>query len=163
MGSRVGTQRETKETKSEEGQNFQKEKWEELWEVGFWQLVDYKQVHGDCNVPKRYKANPQLGSWVGTQRRKEETVSEEKRKRLDSIGFIWKLRATPVSVDWKVRFKQLEEYKRVHGNCNVPQRYQPNPQLGTWVNNQRTKEETTSENKRNQLNSIGFVWGLKAG
>ena len=28
---------------------------------------------------------------------------------------------------------------------------------------QRTKKETMSENRRNQLNSIGFVWRLKAG
>ena len=27
------------------------------------------------------------------------------------------------SVDWEVRFQQLVEYKRVHGDCNVPQEY----------------------------------------
>ena len=67
------------------------------------------------------------------------------------------------SVDWEIRFQQLVEYKRVHGNCNVPHEYKANPQLGTWVRTQRTKKETMSENRRNQLNSIGFVWRLKAG
>ena len=31
-----------------------------------------------------------------------------------------------------------------------------------WVNT-TNKKETMSENRRNQLNSIGFVWSLKAG
>ena len=66
------------------------------------------------------------------------------------------------SVDWEVRFQQLVDYKRVHGNCNVPWMYKENPQLGRWVTHQRTKKETMSENRRNQLNSIGFVWSLKA-
>ena len=70
---------------------------------------------------------------------------------LDSIGFVWKFRATPISVDWEVRFQQLVEYKRVHGDCNVPQRYKANPQLGTWVITQRTKEETMSEKRRKQV------------
>ena len=64
---------------------------------------------------------------------------------------------------WGVRFQQLVEYKRVHGHCNVPQDYKANPQLGNWVKRQRPNKETTSENKRNQLNSIGFVWRLKRG
>ena len=50
------------------------------WEVRFQQLVDYKRVHGDCNVPQRYKANQQLGIWVSEQRTKKETMSEERRK-----------------------------------------------------------------------------------
>ena len=128
----------------------------------FPRTCEYKQVHGNCIISKHNKANKQLGVWVSTQRIKEETVSEERRKRLNSIGFVWKLRATPILVDWEVRFQQLVEYKRVYGNCNVPQHYQPNPQLRTWVMNQRTRKETMSENKRNQLNSIGFVWKFRA-
>ena len=52
------------------------------------------------------------------------------------------------SVHWEVRFQQLVEYKRVHGNCNVPCTYNANPQLGNWVNNQRAKKETMSEERR---------------
>ena len=77
------------------------------WEARFEELVDYKQVHGNCNVPAIYKTIPQLGTWVGRQRTKEETMIEEKRKRLNSIGFVWKLRATPICVPWEVRFQQL--------------------------------------------------------
>ena len=79
---------------------------------------------------------------------------EEKRNMLDSIGFTWKLRATPIYVDWEVHFQQLVEYKIIHGHCNITQGYNANQHLGRWVSVQRTNKETMSENKRNQLDAI---------
>jgi hypothetical protein len=38
---------------------------------------------------------------------------------------------------WNFRFQQLEEYKRAHGHCNVPQKYGPCLELGRWVAKQR--------------------------
>lgn len=51
-------------------------------------------------VPQRYQANPQLGCWVHTQRRqykllsdgKKSSMTEEKKRALDSIGFFWAAR-----------------------------------------------------------------------
>ena len=128
------------------------------WETRFQELVEYQRIHGHCIVPQHYKANKQLGLWVNTQRTQKETMREERRNKLVSIGFIWRINKL---VDWEVRFQQLVEYKRVHGNCNVPWMYKESRQLGRWVTHQRTKKETMSENRRNQLNSIGFVWRLK--
>eukprot|EP00578_Thalassiosira_sp_NH16_P010495 CAMPEP_0181110142 /NCGR_PEP_ID=MMETSP1071-20121207/18557_1 /TAXON_ID=35127 /ORGANISM="Thalassiosira sp., Strain NH16" /LENGTH=523 /DNA_ID=CAMNT_0023193895 /DNA_START=437 /DNA_END=2005 /DNA_ORIENTATION=- len=38
---------------------------------------------------------------------------------------------------WKRRFAELEDFNRQNGNCNVPQKYPPNPSLGAWVARQR--------------------------
>lgn len=86
---------------------------DQRWKARFLELVDYKRVHGNCNVPQNYKANAQLGLWVSTQRRCSpmESMSEERRKKLNSLGFVWKVRETPVSVPWEVRFQELVEYK----------------------------------------------------
>ena len=35
-----------------------------LWKKRYDQLVDYQAEHGDCNVPQRFAANPELGRWV---------------------------------------------------------------------------------------------------
>ena len=51
----------------------------------------------------------------------------------------------------------------------VPQRYQANPQLGTWVHTQRRQYKLMSENKKSSmtkeeadaLDSIGFFWAAK--
>jgi len=94
---------------------------------------------------------------VKTQRKNKEAMSDKRRKKLNSIGFAWKFLET-----WGVRFQQLVKYKRIHGHCNVPRHCKANMQLGKWVNNQRNTKEIMSENKRNQLNSIEFVWRLTA-
>jgi Helicase associated domain len=34
---------------------------------------------------------------------------------------------------WKQSFENLQVYKKVHGDCNVPQKYKHNNKLGGWV------------------------------
>lgn len=69
---------------------------------------------------------------------------------------------------WDMMFTQLEEYKRRHGNCLVPNCY---PKLGSWVSTQRrhlkllasgysAKTSLTWE-RVGRLSSIGFVWNTK--
>ena len=67
-------------------------------------------------------------------------------------------RAIRDEVVWEHRFAQLEEYRRVHGNANVPQ----SPRgLGRWVNNQRSRPGRVSVARRARLNSIGFAWNSR--
>ena len=40
----------------------------EAWEAKLAELVAYKEVHGDCRVPRTYEANKKLGRWVMRQR-----------------------------------------------------------------------------------------------
>jgi hypothetical protein len=64
------------------------------------QLRDYKARHGDCLVPKVWKENPQLGSWVANQRKqhrallsgKPTSLTKQRRAELDSMGFVWVVR-----------------------------------------------------------------------
>ena len=69
-------------------------------------------------------------------------------------------------MDWNQRFNQLKEYKEKHGDCDVPQRYKANPQLGMWANNQRSIHNKTKKGKLSpvqikSLEDIGFVWELR--
>merc|ERR1712232_322940 len=47
----------------------------------------------------------------------------------------------------------------------VPYRYDKDPKLGTWVNNQRTtyKQKRMTEEHSRLLSSIGFDWRIKRG
>jgi hypothetical protein len=57
----------------------------------------YKATFGNCMVPQRYRLNPQLGTWVQTQRRqyklmtegRKSSMTKNKADTLDSIGFFW--------------------------------------------------------------------------
>jgi Helicase associated domain len=71
-------------------------------------------------------------------------LTEERRQRLESIGFIWSAREGEKGPDanritrnsyddqWDAMFEQLKEFKQKFGNCLVPKRYKDNPKLGTW-------------------------------
>jgi len=68
------------------------------WDIRFNQLRKYKEMWGHCNVPTRNHSElKQLGIWVGFQRgefrnfreRKKSTITEERIKKLDSLGFVW--------------------------------------------------------------------------
>ena len=38
---------------------------------------------------------------------------------------------------WRMFYEQMLAYKKEHGDCRVPIRWPPNPQLGSWVNRMR--------------------------
>jgi hypothetical protein len=67
---------------------------------------------------------------------------------------------------WEVRYGELLEYRRLHGDCRVPKNYkkglQLNSQLATWVGIQRTffAKKMLSANRIKLLEEIGFEWDL---
>ena len=69
---------------------------EDQWNQMLDTLVAYKEEFGDCNVPRKYSANPQLVSWVSSQRRsmKKDRLSPERIKKLNQLGFEWTRRKT---------------------------------------------------------------------
>ena len=62
---------------------------DKTWDVMFDRLMNYKNQHGNCEVPQKYMGDPQLGRWVRKQRQKRDKMSEERKARLEEIGFQW--------------------------------------------------------------------------
>ena len=69
---------------------------EAVWEVGYARLVAYKAEHGDCLVPKGYKAagGVHLGNWVSSQRKvykgtRYGTLGASRVTRLEALGMVW--------------------------------------------------------------------------
>lgn len=94
------------------------------WEIMFSRLLIYKEKHGNCLVPNRYKEDTKLGSWVSTQRRQYKafetgkinatTLPQDRIDRLEAIGFVWET-SDPRRVEWDIRYKQLCEFRRKYG------------------------------------------------
>ncbi len=59
-------------------------------------------------------------------------LTTERMNRLNDVGFVWALRADPVTM-WNRKFGELKGYKRLFGNCMVPQRYQREWMFGFFV------------------------------
>ena len=85
----------------------------------------------------------------------------ERAKRLDEIGFSWRLVEREA---WQRMLERLVEFKKDHGHCNVPQKGGQNKRLGKWVNTQRThfKRGKLIPDRVRQLDEVGFVWNTKA-
>lgn len=130
------------------------------WDEYYQELKEFRSVHGDCEVPMKYK-NKSLRNWMNLQRMsmKKDTISQEKIKKLNDIDFIWE----PYDEGWQEMYQKLIKYKELHGNCVVPYNYTSNKSLSNWVAFQRRKasQNTLSKEREAKLDDIGFVWNLE--
>ncbi len=128
------------------------------WEEMFFELCKFKQEHGHCNVKQKYLPNPQLATWVNTQRDqyKEGKCLPERIKRLEELGFVWDTKIAA----WESMFLELCKFEDKLGHCNVPMGYHENPRLATWVTTQRAdyKDGRIASHRREKLERIGFEW-----
>jgi hypothetical protein len=140
------------------------------WEDRLSELADFRKIHGHCNAPQKYSENTKLGKWVGTRRDdyrlhvkgKTSPLSIFRINGLDGLGFNWDY----PGATWEDRLSELVDYRKIHGHCNVPQRYSENYKLGHWVGTQRKQYKLHLEEKTSQisltriqaLESLGFEW-----
>lgn len=61
---------------------------------------------------------------------------------------------------WKEKFEYLHIFKETYGHVNVPQRFEYNPGLGSWVGKQRGYffKNKIHKNRINLLETLGFEW-----
>mmetsp|Transcript_8673 Transcript_8673/g.17700 ORF Transcript_8673/g.17700 Transcript_8673/m.17700 type:complete len:356 (-) Transcript_8673:502-1569(-) len=156
---------------------------EERWYERFYELLEYKRVYGNCNVPRAWKENPSLARWINTQRdqyqlltnkksatgstpRRKSNMTRERIRALESIGFEWALK---ILTEWEVRLDEVNNYKAIYGDCNVPKEWSENRPLGDWVHTQRQqyrlyqeeKKSAMTEERIQALEDIGFSWDAR--
>jgi len=126
------------------------------WEKGFAALSKFRARKGHCLPPRRHvEGNFKLGQWVSVQRYREDQIPEERKRRLDAIGFVWDW----IDYRWEQGFTALLKFKRREGHCHVPIFYREgNYKLGWWVSTQRRNRKELSRERKARLNKIGFVW-----
>ena len=97
-----------------------------------------------------------MGSWVARQRSIKDTLSQEKKDRLNDLGFDW----DPLETDWQEGFSHLKKYYESNGHSRVPAGHKTREgfPLGSWVGTQRNKKDTLSQEKKDRLNDLGFDW-----
>jgi hypothetical protein len=126
------------------------------WDEMFGRLVLFKIREGHCSVPQDHvEGSYKLGRWVSKQRARKDDISAERKKRLDAIGFVW----NSLESRWEEGIAALTTFIAREGHCYVPAAHLEGPfRLGTWVKTQRRQEAVMSAERRQQLDSIGFVW-----
>ena len=143
-----------------------------LWQTEL--LRQYGERHNHVLVPRLCEI-PGLGDWVTDQRRQYKAwtqgqttqLTQERRDKLEAIGFAWKVRNRP---EWEQRYHELLQYKDKHGDCKVPQHYKPNKSLGKWVAKQREQYKLLRKGQHSfltpyrleKLNQAGFAWQIRS-
>jgi hypothetical protein len=126
------------------------------WEEGFAKLVSYSEHNGHCNVPAKFlfEGYP-LGNWVGVQRSGKDSLSNNRIQQLEELGFVWDAREK----HWEEAIDKLISFEKQYGHCNVPNNHiVDNFSLGKWVGTQRKNKDSLPQNRKQQLDDIGFVW-----
>lgn len=145
----------------------------EKWHVKFEELLQYKRIHGHCQVPHGYKQNPTLARWAKRQRyqyklfqeNKPSTMTEERISDLENLGFVWDSHTAL----WDERYNELKEYVQATGSANVPSTYPPNPKLAIWVKCQRRQYKLLVAGQPSNmtharvelLNKLNFIWEIR--
>ena len=126
------------------------------WDMMYQELCKFNSAHGHCNVSLDDPDNFTLGRWVCKQRSRKSTLSHERILCLEDIGFKW----NPVDAARENMFIELCSYREKYGDSNVPDKFDQNPALGTWVGRLRTRcrKGLLSEDWIGRLNAIGFDW-----
>ena len=131
------------------------------WEAAYSKLKRFYEANGHSRVNPKHKTGEEfpLGQWVAKQRRKKDSLSQEQKSRLDSLGFDWE----PNRTYWEEGFSHLEMYVQQGGNVRVPIIYisKDGYKLGNWVSNQRSNKNKLSPERISKLNSLGFIWKVK--
>lgn len=110
---------------------------EKKWDRRYAELRRFQEKHGHCNVGKKSV----LGLWVATQRitLKIGKLSADRKRRLDQLGFRWRLRPArgDNDVSWRNWVEKLKDYERIHGCSDVSFRDERYEKLAWWQNRQR--------------------------
>ena len=124
-------------------------------------LAEYKSKFGHCLVPKNHPPDPQLGRWVAAQRTifakantTDDPIIQDRIAKLDELGFSWQ-KGDP---HWNEMFETLKAFKLLFGHCNVPENWEPNPELSAWVAKQRNayKRQALTADQKMQFEELGF-------
>jgi superfamily II DNA or RNA helicase len=164
IGIWVNNQRQNKDKLSQEQirllelLDFSWDPLTEQWEENYQALRTFISSSGNRYVVqgtvfKGYN----LGSWVNAQRIKKRKglLTLEQIKKLDSIRFSWE----PISDQWNEAFNALKIFKKKTGHCRITKKQDSDyPNLGIWVQVQRTNKSRLTIEQINKLGSIGFSW-----
>ncbi|CAK4620032.1 unnamed protein product [Aphanomyces euteiches] len=110
-----------------------------------------------------------LGVKVRNIRRRQTELTLEQRQELDALDFVW----DATKLHWNRNLSALKTYMKLFGNLRVPQAFvvpkndldwpsdYANIKLGTIVNTLRSNQAALSDEKKQELNNLGFVWSVK--
>ena len=133
--------------------------YEAKWESGFTALITFKNRAGNCLVNNKHiEGSFRLGQWVAVQRSTANSMTIERKNKLNSIRFIW----DPQNDKWETGFTAFVLYQQRYGNTLVPKEFIIDGYpLGQWVGVQRQAKAVLSIDRISRLEKCGFIWNVQ--
>ncbi len=141
--------------------------WEEYYELA----KTYYEYHGNLEFSQSFKTNDgytydknglNLGIWIKRQRISFSSLSEERQRLLESIGFT----SHPFEVRWHKNYELAKAYYEHYGNLKIPRKFKTNDgytydengfTLGIWMGTQKSYFSSLSKERQQLLKSIGLT------
>jgi hypothetical protein len=141
------------------------------WNDRYQELKDFKAKHGHCLVPHNHlhQGSPALAQWVKRQRfqykqslqNKRTTITEERKRVLEELGFIWDSHA----VAWEEKYQSLLTFEKQHGHVDVPSNHE-DKNLAIWIKCQRRqykllfqgRQSAMAKERISRLEAVQFNW-----
>lgn len=142
------------------------------WDMMYSFAVQYFTVHGDLDVPRRYKTAEgySLGNWIYTQRNIYRgdaygTLDFDRIQKLENIGMIWD---SIRDISWQKYYALAKAYYDKHGDLNVPHNYRKigGIDLASWVRRMRfyrksgVQHSYLTKERMLALDEIGMIWSV---
>jgi superfamily II DNA or RNA helicase len=126
------------------------------WDEWYGLLQRFHKREGHCRVQaNRKESGLSLGIWVSRQRGQKESLTPDRLKRLNDLGFSW----DPIAEHWEQGFAALQKFQKREGHCRVPKGHEEDGlNLGNWVHVRRIGKEDLTPDRFERLNALGFSW-----
>ena len=139
---------------------FQWDPHEDRWESRFWQLMQFKELHGHCDVGATPDADEDLRKWCEMQRIRlsQGLLISNRKAKLEEIGFDWNCQGR-----WRRMWDGMYEKLKVKLANPAGSLWKNDRKLEAWVfvQRKRRKDDSLSADQVRLLDEIGFTWQMR--
>ena len=142
--------------------------WEDKYELA----KAYYNHYGNLEIHQSFKTingidydenGLNLGTWISTQREKQNNLTEPRRKLLEEIGMRFEKNYS--DIEWNKKYELAKAYYNHYENLEIPQSFKTingidydenGLNLGIWISHQRQNKKKLSEERIKLLEEIGM-------
>ncbi len=142
---------------------------ERQWLDGYNELVTFCKDYDNFDVAELAIRDQKMQSWIARQRQFniDNAISEDRKAKLDKIGFSWDSSVPLRDKQWREMYDRLKDYYDAHGYCHITPVHD-DKRMYWWTVTQRLirsgkRSGKLTDDRIKLLDAIGFLWDAPQG